>query len=299
MENPELLLDFATGPMREVMEMVETAARTSASVLLLGESGTGKSLLARVIHQKSHLADKPLVTVSCPGLSRELLESDLFGHVKGAFTGAVRDHWGKVKEAHGGTLFLDEIGALPMEIQPKLLRLLLEREYERLGENVTRQAELRVIAASNRDLKKLIGQGQFREDLYSRLNVIAVEVPPLRNRPGDLERFAEHFLKHFTAQCGRKARGFSAEALRRIRRHAWPGNLRELRNAIERAVILARNDENIGAENLPLEEQSALAATPTSPQPGDMVSLEKLEEAHIRKVLERTGSITEAARCWG
>ncbi len=299
MENPELLLDFASGPMREVMEVVEKAARTPASVLLLGESRTGKSMLARVLHQKSHLADKPLVTVSCPSLSRELLESDLFGHVKGAFTGAVRDHWGKVKAAHGGTLFLDEIGDLPTEIQPKLLRLLQEREYERLGENVTREAELRVIAASNRDLKKLIAQGQFREDLYFRLNVIAVEVPPLRSRPEDLERFVAHYFKYFAGQCGRKAHGFSAAALGRIRAHAWPGNLRELRNAIERAVILTRNEEVIGAEDLPLEESSAFGAARSSPQPGEMVSLEKLEEAHIRKVLERVGSVTEAARVLG
>ena len=299
MENPELLLDFANGPMREVMEVVEKAARTSASVLLLGESGTGKSMLARAIHQKSHLADKPLVTVSCPSLSRELLESDLFGHVKGAFTGAVRDHWGKVKAAHGGTLFLDEIGDLPMEIQPKLLRLLQEREYERLGENVTRQAELRVIAASNRDLKKLISQGQFREDLYFRLNVIAVEVPPLRNRSEDLERFVSHYLKYFAAQCGRSSRGFSAEALGRIRGHSWPGNLRELRNAIERAVILARGEEEIGVEDLPLEARHDLEKAHSLPQPGEMVSLETLDEAHIRKVLERTGSVTQAARVLG
>src|SRR5204862_3359430 len=142
------------------------AAKTPASILITGESGTGKSVLARAVHERSHLADKPFVTVSCPSLSKELLESELFGHAKGAFTGAVKDHWGKVKAAAGGTLFLDEIGDLPLEIQPKLLRLLQEREYERLGENVTRTADIRVIAATNRDLKKAIAEGMFREDLY-------------------------------------------------------------------------------------------------------------------------------------
>src|SRR5205807_2248973 len=171
--NPELLLDVATPAMRQVMEILRRAAATPVSILISGESGTGKSVVARAIHEQSQLADKPFVTVSCPSLSKELLESELFGHVRGAFTGAVRDHWGKVRAATGGTLFLDEIGDLPLEIQPKLLRLLQEREYERLGENVIHHAEVRVIAATNRDLKKRMGEGAFREDLYFRLNVIA------------------------------------------------------------------------------------------------------------------------------
>jgi NtrC-family two-component system response regulator AlgB len=298
-QNPEVLLDFATIRMKEIMAVLEKAARTPASILLLGESGTGKSALARVVHQQSHLADKPLVTVSCPSLSKELLESELFGHTKGAFTGAVKDRWGKVKAADGGTLFLDEIGDLPMEIQPKLLRLLQEKEYERLGENVTRQAELRIIAATNRDLKKRMAEGAFREDLYFRLNVIAVEVPPLRSRPEDLTRLAEHYLKHFAGQCGRKAAAFSSAALGRISGYEWPGNLRELRNAIERAVILSKEDR-IGAEELPLESTGGgLEKVGAVPQPGDLISLEKLEEYHIRKVLERTNSIAEAARVLG
>ena len=193
----EPIFDFTTPEMQEIMDILLRAARTPASILILGESGTGKSVAARAVHEKSHLADKPFVTVSCPSLSKELLESDLFGHVRGSFTGAIKDHWGKVKAAEGGTLFLDEIGDLPMEIQPKLLRLLQEREYERLGENVTRQANLRVIAATNRDLKKRVAEGLFREDLYFRLNVITVEMPPLRSRDGDLIRFAEHYEKYF------------------------------------------------------------------------------------------------------
>src|SRR6266481_9951935 len=196
-QSPEIFLDSSTPLMKEVMDTLLRAAKTPASILLLGESGTGKSVLARAVHQQSHLSDKPFITVSCPSLSKELLESELFGHVKGAFTGAVKDHWGKVKAASGGTLFLDEIGDLPMEIQPKLLRLLQEREYERLGENVTRQANVRVMTATNRDLKKRVADGTFREDLYFRLNVIAVEMPPLQTRLEDLIRFAEHYAQHF------------------------------------------------------------------------------------------------------
>src|SRR5271170_6033750 len=286
-QNPELLLDFATPLMREVMDVLMRAARTPASILIMGESGTGKSVVARAIHHQSHLADKPFITVSCPSLSKELLESELFGHMKGSFTGAVKDHWGKVRAASGGTLFLDEIGDLPMEIQPKLLRLLQEREYERLGENVTRQADLRVIAATNRDLKKRIAEGLFREDLYFRLNVIAVEMPPLRSRDGDLIRFAEHYEKFFAGQCGRKLDGLSPETTACIRAYGWPGNLRELRNAIERAVILAKHDK-LFPEDFPAElrGQNTIATSPSGenlPQVGSLVSLEKLEEAHLRK----------------
>src|SRR6185437_5788860 len=239
-QNPELLLDFASPGMRQVMEVLLRAAKTPASILITGESGTGKSVLARAVHEKSHLADKPFVTVSCPSLSKELLESELFGHVKGSFTGAIKDHWGKVRAAEGGTLFLDEIGDLPMEIQPKLLRLLQEREYERLGENITRQADLRIIAATNRDLKKRMAEGAFREDLYFRLNVIAVEMPPLRTRHDDLLRFADHYLKYFARQCARPVPKISSHASAQMLSYSWPGNLRELRNAIERAVILAK-----------------------------------------------------------
>ena len=196
----EPIFDLTTPIMREVMDVLQRAAPTPASVLILGESGTGKSTAARALVQQSHLADKPFVTVSCPSLSKELLQSELFGHVKGSFTGAIKDHWGKVKGAEGGTLFLDEIGDLPMEIQPKLLRLLQEREYERLGENVTRQANVRVIAATNRDLKQRVADGAFREDLYFRLNVITIEMPPLRSWEEDIVRLADHYAQHFSLQ---------------------------------------------------------------------------------------------------
>ena len=298
----EPIFDFTTVAMQEIMDILVRASRTPASILILGESGTGKSVAARAVHEKSHLADKPFVTVSCPSLSKELLESELFGHVRGSFTGAIKDHWGKVRAAEGGTLFLDEIGDLPMAIQPKLLRLLQEREYERLGENVTRQAGLRVIAATNRDLKKRVAEGLFREDLYFRLNVITVEMPPLRSRDGDLIRFAEHYEKFFAEQCGRKLEGLSAEAVACIRAYGWPGNLRELRNAIERAVILAKG-ERLCPEDFPAELRGSkgqgTAADEHVPQVGSLVSLEKLEEAHLRKILERIPSLTEASDVLG
>lgn len=301
-QTPEILLDSSAPLVKGVMETLLRAAKTPASILLLGESGTGKSVVARAVHQQSHLADKPFITVSCPSLSKELLESELFGHVKGAFTGAMRDHWGKVKAASGGTLFLDEIGDLPLEIQPKLLRLLQEREYERVGENIIRQAEVRIIAATSHDLKKRSAEGAFREDLYFRLNVISAEMPPLRQRQDDLLRFAGHFFKHFTALCGRRLDGFSAEASAAIRAYSWPGNLREMRNAIERAVIMAQGNK-INLEDLPAELRGpALTGTNGSDaglQIGALVSMEQLEEAHIRKVLKRTANLAEAAQVLG
>ncbi len=297
-QNPEILLDFASSEMKEIMDVLRRAASTPATLLINGESGTGKSVVARVVHEQSHLASKPFVTVSCPSLSKELLESELFGHVKGSFTGAIKDHWGKVKAAEGGTLFLDEIGDLPMEIQPKLLRLLQEHEYERLGENVVRRASIRVIAATNRDLKQRVAEGHFRSDLYFRLNVISVEMPPLRVRQGDLLRFAEHYLKHFAGQCNRIFQGYSEEATAAINDYSWPGNLRELRNAIERAAILAK-DNQIRPEDLPSELRAEPAVGHEAPQPGAMVSLEKLEEMHLKMVLARTSSIVEAAKVLG
>ena len=301
-QNPQVLLDSDTPRMREVMDTLLRAAKTPASILILGESGTGKSVVARAIHQQSHLAEKPFITVSCPSLSKELLESDLFGHVKGAFTGALRDHWGKVKAATGGTLFLDEIGDLPVEIQPKLLRLLQEREYERVGENITRQAEVRIIAATSRDLKQRVAEGVFREDLYFRLNVITAEMPALRQRPGDLIRFAGHYFKHFADLCGRRLDGFSDEASAAIRAYSWPGNLRELRNAIERAVIMAKGTK-VSLDDLPAELRGQTVARVNGGealvQVGALVSIEKLEEAHLRKVIERSSNLAEAAQVLG
>lgn len=281
--------------MKAVIDIVERAATTRATVLILGENGTGKSQLARHVHERSAVADGPFVTVSCPSLSRELLESELFGHVRGAFTGAVKDNWGKVEAARGGTLFLDELGELPAELQPKLLRLLQERVYERVGDTKTRTADVRVVAATNRDLAAAVKVGTFREDLFYRLNVIAVTVPPLRDRPADLARLAQVFLHFFAEESGRTVRTFSAPAWAAIRAHGWPGNLRELRNVIERAAILAAGDQ-IELADLPTE----ISTTPTTAvELGGLVSLDAIEQEHVRRVIARSVKLTDAAAVLG
>jgi len=229
--------------MKAVMDVLMRAAKSHASVLILGESGTGKSVAARAMHAASHLAEKPFVTISCPSLTRELFESTLFGHVRGAFTGAIRDTWGKVRAAEGGTLFLDEIGDLPIEIQAKLLRLLQEHEYERVGETITRHAEVRIVAATNCDLEKRVSDGDFREDLFYRLNVISVEMPPLRECLGDVRRMANHFLAYSAKRENRPAKMFEPEALVALSGYAWPGNLRELFHAVERGVALSTGEQ--------------------------------------------------------
>jgi two-component system, NtrC family, response regulator AlgB len=299
----EALIDFETPAMKTVMDLLQRAAKSSASVLILGESGTGKSVAARALHEQSHLADKSFVTVSCPSLTKELLESTLFGHVRGSFTGAMRDHWGKVKAADGGTLFLDEIGDLPLEIQPKLLRLLQEREYERVGETVTRRAEVRIVAATNRDLRQRVADGAFREDLFYRLNVITVHMPPLRERPRDVLRFAEHYLTHCAERSGRKVTGFTTAAEELLRRYPWPGNLRELHNTIERAVILTGSDR-LDVSDLPADlrrrvETPEGVETDAELRVGSMVSLERLEEQHIRRVMESCSNLSDAASILG
>ncbi len=295
---PPTRLQSGDPGMQGALETLFRAAPTPASILLLGESGTGKSVIARNIHERSHLSAKPFVTVSCPSLSLELLESELFGHVRGAFTGAVKDAWGKVHAADGGTLFLDEIGELPMEIQPKLLRLLQEKEYERLGENKTRTANVRIVAATNRDLKQMIADGEFREDLYYRINVITVELPPLRARVGDLLHFAGDYLQHFSDQIGRKIKSFTAEATEKMTSYSWPGNLRELRNAIERATILCSSDQ-IEPKDLPSGEAPLSGGTGSNLQPGSDCSIEELEAEHIRLTIARADSLQDAANILG
>ncbi|WP_035610700.1 sigma-54 dependent transcriptional regulator [Haloferula sp. BvORR071] len=282
------------------LETLFRAAASPASVLILGESGTGKSVIAKEVHDRSHLRDKPFVTVSCPSLSKELLESVLFGHVKGSFTGAIKDTWGKVHAAEGGTLFLDEIGELPMEIQPKLLRLLQEREYERLGENKVRESNVRIIAATNRDLAANVAARTFREDLFYRLNVISVTVPPLRERRSDLVRFANDYLSFFSSQMGRKIEGFSETGRQALLRHSWPGNLRELRNAIERAAILARGLK-IEAEDLPIPVAAEVPAVAGAANPviGGEYSIDHIEQTHLREVLRWAPTLQDAAAILG
>ena len=251
-ESPAVDLGSAEPAMQRALQIAFRAAETPATMLVLGPSGTGKSVLAREVHKRSAQREAAFVTINCPSLSKELLESELFGHVKGSFTGAVADTQGKVAAADGGTLFLDEIGEMPLSIQPKLLRLLQEREYERVGETRPRKSNVRVIAATNRNLADEVKAGRFREDLFYRLNVIAVTLPGLRDRPGDLGRLAESYLAFFSARIGKRVRAFAPTVTTAFARYDWPGNLRELRNVIERAVILAVGD-TIELPDLPEE----------------------------------------------
>jgi len=277
--------------MERLIEVAKKSASSDANILMLGESGTGKSVLARQIHRWSSRAKEPFVTVSCPSLSRDLLESELFGHMKGAFTGAVATTWGKVAAADRGTLFLDEIGELPLEIQPKLLRLFQEREYERVGESKIRMANVRVIAATNRNLKEAVARGTFREDLLYRLDVISLQVPALRERPNDILSIAENQLQQFARQSGRSVKGFSEAARHVIEHYPWPGNIRELRNVIERATILTTGDQ-IDVIDLPSSLSDAVVE---SPAVGGTYSIEEIEAEHIRQVLARSKSIQQAA----
>ena len=295
--NPEVDLAASNSPeMQRAIHLAQQVATTDATVLIRGESGTGKGVLVRAIHGWSGRAQKPFGTVSCPSLSAELLESELFGHIKGAFTTAVRDNPGRIAICEGGTLFLDEIGDLPLTIQPKLLRFLQDREYERVGEQITRRADIRVVTATNIDLERAVREGRFREDLLYRLNVITIEIPPLRRRLEDIVPMAERMLALFTRNRANKILGFSLEARQALRTHQWPGNVRELRNVIERCAILATR-EWIGPELLP----SSLGNAPAAPDPslGALVSLDTLEELHIRRVLAATKSLDEAAEVLG
>ena len=294
-ETPGLDLTSEEPAMQKLLQIAFKAAETPATVLILGPSGTGKSVLAREVHRRSAQKENAFVTVNCPSLSRELLESELFGHVKGSFTGAVNDTMGKVAAADGGTLFLDEIGEMPLEIQPKLLRLLQEREYERVGEPRIRKANVRVIAATNRNLAEEVKAGRFREDLYYRLNVINVTLPGLKERPGDLMRLAENYRVFFSERMGKRIGSFSPEVKEAFIRYAWPGNLRELRNVIERAVILAGGNA-IEPADLP-EEFSYQADSRIAV--GARVTLDALEAEHIRRILATARNLDEAAKTLG
>jgi DNA-binding NtrC family response regulator len=272
--------------MRRVLDLVARVAPTDATVLIQGESGTGKELIAKAIHHASPQARGPFVAVNCGALPEALLESELFGHVKGAFTGASAAKKGLFEEAHQGTLFLDEIGEMPQPLQVKLLRALQSGEVRPVGSNQAGTVEARVLAATNRDLEQMVRQGGFREDLFYRLNVIAIALPPLRERREDLPLLAEHFLERLGAKQGRDLR-LSPDALDRLLGYAWPGNVRELENAIERAAILSRGD-TVGIEDLPphVAASLALGQAPTLPP---QQSLAGVEKSHIIQTLERCG----------
>jgi len=288
-------MDSASPAMKKVLETLHQVADTDATVLMLGESGTGKGVAARTIHRCSPRAKEQFVTVNCPSLSAELLESELFGHKKGAFTGATENKLGRVDQAERGTLFLDEVGDVPLALQPKLLRFIQDREYERVGDPVTRHANVRIIAATNHDLGEMVKQGQFREDLLYRLNVISVHMPPLRERTEDLSQLAETFLLRYAGSYRRPARGFSDTAFDAIHAYAWPGNIRELQNVIERAVILCPGAQvDVGLLSIPETGEHH-----ARPRIGDSLSLEELERTHIRGVMATSASLDAAAKTLG
>jgi transcriptional regulator with PAS, ATPase and Fis domain len=232
--------------------MIESIADTKATVLITGESGTGKSLIARAIHRRSARRDRPFVEVACGALPESLLESELFGHVTGAFTGAIANRIGKFKQADGGTIFLDEIGTASQSLQVKMLRVLQEFEFEAVGATETDKIDARVILATNEDLERLVAEGRFRQDLYYRVNVINIQIPPLRSRVSDIPQLAEHFLHHVCEESGKQVRGFDESAVAALQHYAWPGNVRELQNCVERAVLLGKG-EIITADDLPVD----------------------------------------------
>jgi DNA-binding NtrC family response regulator len=297
--------------LRRILQTVEALADTRATILIQGESGTGKSLLARTIHELSSRRAGPFVEVNCGALPAGLLESELFGHARGAFTGALRDRPGKFEAADGGTIFLDEIGVAPPELQVKLLRILQDKSFERLGETRTRKADVRVLAATNSELELEVREGRFREDLFWRLNVVGLRLPPLRERTADVPLLAEHFLQRFAREHARPLRPLSPAALARLSAHAWPGNVRELEHALERAVLLAPGaaiePEDLGAA---LAAGAAAGTGASSAGPGDPppllplrlgVALRKALEEPEREIIRRTlelngGSRQETAR---
>jgi two-component system NtrC family response regulator/two-component system response regulator HydG len=286
--------------MLSVFKTIRQVAPSNASVLLVGESGTGKELFAQAIHQNSPRKHRPFVRVACAALPETLLESELFGHEKGSFTGAVASRAGRFEMADGGTLFLDEIGDISLTVQVKLLRFLEEREFERVGGNRTYKVDVRIVAATHRDLRKKIEDGSFREDLYYRLNVIEISIPSLRERAGDIPVLAHHFLKKFAHESGKEVRAISDEALALLLQHPWPGNVRELENAMERAVVLA-NEPVLTPVHFPtLRRPGAAPAAPTAATtptgvaiPGS--TLASIEREAILRTLEAVGGSTSRA----
>ena len=269
--------------LRQLLSQIEMVAPTDANVLILGETGTGKELIARELHRRSRRKDKPLVRVNCACIPKELYESEFFGHARGAFTGAVKDRVGRFEAAAGGTLFLDEIGEIPLELQSKLLRVLQEKCYERVGEEMTRRADVRIVAATNRDLKKEVTAGRFREDLYYRLNVFPMKLTPLRERREDIPLLAAHFVELSLRELGCPRPRLTRAGIETLQSYDWPGNIRELRNVIERAVIFAHG----GALDFDLPAiDSSPGPAQTAPRLGDRVDLEYLTDSEMQR-LER------------
>ena len=287
-----------SGALRQLVSQIELVAPTEASVLILGETGTGKELVAHEIHRRSQRKQGPLVRVNCAAIPRELFESELFGHMRGSFTGAIKDRAGRIETAEGGTLFLDEIGELPLDMQSKLLRFLQERRYERIGDDRTRHADVRIIGATNRDLKEAIAARRFREDLYYRLHVFPIHVAPLRERKEDIPPLANHFIELSVRdlKCARPR--LTRAAVTELLSYDWPGNVRELRNVIERAIILARGGPlrfDLPITGLPLKERPRLEAQPNVPPGADAaprvlteVELRSLERDNLQAALQAT-----------
>jgi NtrC-family two-component system response regulator AlgB len=291
---PEVTLETGSPRMRAVLEVIERAAAHDVSVLLRGESGTGKSVLARALHAFSPRRAAPFAVVNCPTLTDELLASELFGHTRGAFTGAVKDQPGRVEAAEGGTLLLDEIGEISPALQAKLLRFLQEKQFERVGETRTRTADVRIVAATNKDLDEEVKAGRFREDLLYRLDVVSVTVPPLRERPEDILPLSRRFLAFF-GRSGGAPRELSPAAERALLAHPWPGNIRELRNALERAAILSPG-QVLEPESLPERIAAHAGGAPTL---GGDHTVDEIEREHILRVLARAPTAEEAARILG
>ena len=273
-----------SAPMQSVFDAIEQVAETETTVLITGETGTGKELVARALHDRSNRADQVFVKVNCAALPSDLIESELFGHEKGAFTGATEQREGRFELADGGTLLLDEIGELPLGTQAKLLRALQHREFERVGGSKTIEVDTRILAATNRDLETEVEAGQFRDDLYYRLNIFPIELPPLRNRPGDVPLLAEHFCDMYASRTGKDIQSIASEAMAMLERYDWPGNVRELANIIERAVILARGD-TIRADHLSIADHAGSSAS------SSFQTLEDVQRQHIEEALERTNGV--------
>ncbi len=291
-----------SGKMCQIYDLIRRVADTNATVLISGESGTGKELVARAIHQQSQRHSKPFVAMNCAAISEHLVESDLFGHERGAFTGAVEKHLGKFELAHTGVLFLDEIGSLRLDMQAKLLRVLQEREFERVGGSKTIHVDVRIVAASNEDLKQMVAAKTFREDLFYRLNVVPIQVPPLRERKSDIPLLVEHFLAKYNTEFNRQVQGFSQSAFSALNHYHWPGNVRELENVIERLVAI-NTQGRIGFEDLPLD----LISVPDEEVDQILTSGGSLRQAkaeferhYILKALEKSHwNQTEAAKRLG